>query len=75
MEIHKVPCGEPNLDRITTLFLKRASTPKVFANDGGPNTDTSVVKVAMLLMKSQNWGRLCIPYGIVSCDLVASDRH
>ena len=45
------------------------------ASDGGPNTDTSVVSVAMLSMKSQNWGRLCIPYGIVLCDLVAYDRH
>jgi hypothetical protein len=57
------------------LFLKGASTPKVSATDSGPSTDTSVVKVAMLSMKSQNWGRLCILYGIVLCDLVAYDRH
>ena len=31
-----------------TLFLKEASTPKVSATDSGPNTDTSVVKIAML---------------------------
>jgi hypothetical protein len=42
----------------------------VSATDSGPNTDASVVKIAMLSMKSQNWGELCLPYGSVLCDLV-----
>jgi hypothetical protein len=54
LKIHKVPCGEPQFDRITTLLLKGASTPKVSANESGPSTDTPVVKIAMLSMKSQN---------------------
>jgi len=75
MEIHKVPCGEPpNLDRITTLSLNDLP-PKASATHSSPNTDTSVVKVAMLSMKSQNWGRLCIPYEIALYDLVVYDRH
>ena len=45
------------------------------ATDSDSNADTSVVKVAMLSMKSQNWGRLWILYKIVLCNLVASDRH
>src|SRR6266849_868597 len=57
------------------LCLKGAFTPKVSETDSGPNTDTSVVKVDMLSMKSRNWGRLCIPYGIVLYNSVVYDRH
>ena len=36
-------------------------TPKdVFPTNGGPNTDVSVVKVAMVSMTLQNWSRQCI---------------
>ena len=41
----------PNFDRVTTLILTRASTPKdLRPTDGGPNTDTSFIKIAMISM-------------------------
>jgi hypothetical protein len=55
IEIHKVLCGElPNLYRITNLVFMGAPTPKDLSPTG-PNTDRSVVKVAMLSTKSQDW--------------------
>ena len=75
MEIHKVPCGErPTLIELR-LYFSREPIPKVSVVGTRPDTDTSVVKVAMPSMKSQNYGELCVPYGLVLCDLVAYDRH
>ena len=68
IEVHKVPCGEAPALIELRLYSQGASTHEVSVTDSSPDTDTSVVKVAMLSMKSQNWGKLCIPYGIVLCD-------
>jgi hypothetical protein len=57
IEIHKVIWGEL-IDRIMTLILTGTSTPKDLSpTDNGPSTETSVIKVAMLSMTSQNWSR------------------
>ena len=44
-----------------SLIPTGAFTPKdVSPTNGGPNTDVSVVKVAMVSMTLQNWSRQCI---------------
>ena len=44
-----------------SLIPMGAFTPKdVSPTNGGPNTDVSVVKVAMVSMTLQNWSRQCI---------------
>ncbi|KAN0116119.1 hypothetical protein V8E52_006176 [Russula decolorans] len=63
------------MDLLRRSNMEIHKVPCVSATDSSPNTDTSVVKVAMLSMKSQNWGGLCVPHGIVLCNLVVYDRH
>jgi hypothetical protein len=57
IEINKVSWGElPTV--IMTFILTEVSTRKDLSPiDGGPSTDTSIVKVAMLSMTSENWSR------------------
>ena len=58
IEIHKVLSGEPQ-----NLIESRFGSHKSFHHevlsptDSGPNTDVSLVKVAMVSMTSQNWSR------------------
>ena len=59
IEIDNVSCGElPTSMESRSLTLTAASTCKdLVPTDSNPNADMSVIKVAMVSMKSQNWSK------------------